>query len=243
MTTITMHLGRSICHSSFSLLFIILITLQQRTCCTLSEIWKRAWTIGHRKEFHSRRQSEWQRANTSLWRRVNARNVSFERLSCGKFTLSTQLIILNYPILKMDYMYCRLILAKSSWTSRCSNLLCFTTGQEIYVKWENIAKFVILYDILERRVTRRIYVTVRRVNLIHLWNGLSLREYQAMQMEELAMSGRPLKAWWQPQLCKICCVIPLFTKACHIKKVTSISFSLNQIIGSHIPVDFKIVWP
>lgn len=89
MTTIAVHLGRSICHSSFSLLFIILVTLQQRTCCTLSEIWKRAWTIGHRKEFRSRRQSEWQRVNISLWQRVKARNVSFEK------TLRRQIYVIN----------------------------------------------------------------------------------------------------------------------------------------------------
>ena len=152
MTTIAVHLGRSICHSSFSLLFIILVTLQQRTCCTLSEIWKRAWKIGHRKEFRSRRQSEWQRVNISLWQRVKARNVSFEKLYGGKFMLSTLLRILNYPILYMDY--CWLILTKSSWASRCSTLLCFTTGQEIHVRWENSARFVIVYDILERRMTR-----------------------------------------------------------------------------------------
>ena len=34
-----------------------------------------------------------------LWRRANARNVSFETLYGGQFTLSTQLIILNYPVI------------------------------------------------------------------------------------------------------------------------------------------------
>ena len=35
----------------------------------------------------------------SLWRRANARNVSFETFYGGQFRLSTQLIILNYPII------------------------------------------------------------------------------------------------------------------------------------------------
>ena len=35
----------------------------------------------------------------SLWRRANARNFSFETLHGGQFTLSTQLIILNYPVI------------------------------------------------------------------------------------------------------------------------------------------------
>ena len=34
----------------------------------------------------------------SLWRRANARNVSFLTLYGDQFTLSTQLIILNYPV-------------------------------------------------------------------------------------------------------------------------------------------------
>ena len=34
----------------------------------------------------------------SLGRRANARNASFETLHGGQFTLSTQLIILNYPV-------------------------------------------------------------------------------------------------------------------------------------------------
>ena len=35
----------------------------------------------------------------SLWRRANARNVGFQTLYGGQFTLSTQLIILNYPVI------------------------------------------------------------------------------------------------------------------------------------------------
>ena len=35
----------------------------------------------------------------SLWQRTNARNVSFETLYSGQFTLSTQLITPNYPVL------------------------------------------------------------------------------------------------------------------------------------------------
>ena len=35
----------------------------------------------------------------SLWQRTNARNVSFETLCSGQFTLSTQLITPNYPVL------------------------------------------------------------------------------------------------------------------------------------------------
>ena len=35
----------------------------------------------------------------SLWRRANVRNVSFVSLYGGQFTLSSQLMILNYPIL------------------------------------------------------------------------------------------------------------------------------------------------
>ena len=35
----------------------------------------------------------------TLWRRANTRNVSFETLSGGQFTLSTQLIIPNYPVI------------------------------------------------------------------------------------------------------------------------------------------------
>ena len=35
----------------------------------------------------------------SLWRRADARNFSFETLHGGQFTLSTQLIILNYPVI------------------------------------------------------------------------------------------------------------------------------------------------
>ena len=35
----------------------------------------------------------------SLWRRASARNVSFETFYGGQFRLSTQLIILNYPII------------------------------------------------------------------------------------------------------------------------------------------------
>ena len=34
-----------------------------------------------------------------LWRKANARNVSFVTLNCGQFTFSTQLIKLNYPVL------------------------------------------------------------------------------------------------------------------------------------------------
>ena len=33
------------------------------------------------------------------WRRANARNVSLETLNGGQFTFSTQLIILNYPVI------------------------------------------------------------------------------------------------------------------------------------------------
>ena len=36
--------------------------------------------------------------STELWRRANARNVRFVTLNGGLFTLSTQLIILNYPV-------------------------------------------------------------------------------------------------------------------------------------------------
>ena len=35
----------------------------------------------------------------SLWQRAKARNVSFKTLYGGQFTLSTQLIILNYPVI------------------------------------------------------------------------------------------------------------------------------------------------
>ena len=35
----------------------------------------------------------------SLRRRANARNVSFQTLYGGQFTLSTQLITLNYPVI------------------------------------------------------------------------------------------------------------------------------------------------
>ena len=34
-----------------------------------------------------------------LWRKANARNVSFVTIYCGQFTFSTQLIKLNYPVL------------------------------------------------------------------------------------------------------------------------------------------------
>ena len=37
----------------------------------------------------------------SLWQRANIRNASFQTLHGGQFTLSTQLIILNYPV-KLD---------------------------------------------------------------------------------------------------------------------------------------------
>ena len=40
---------------------------------------------------------EYQSWRFELWQRPNARNVSFETLYSGQFTLSTQLIILNYP--------------------------------------------------------------------------------------------------------------------------------------------------
>ena len=35
----------------------------------------------------------------SEWRSACARNVSFETLSCGQFTISSQLITLNYPVI------------------------------------------------------------------------------------------------------------------------------------------------
>ena len=35
----------------------------------------------------------------SLWPKANVRNVNFETLYSGQFTLSTQLIILNYPVI------------------------------------------------------------------------------------------------------------------------------------------------
>ena len=37
-------------------------------------------------------------SSNSLWRRADARNVSFETLYGDQFTLSTQLMILNYPV-------------------------------------------------------------------------------------------------------------------------------------------------
>ena len=37
-------------------------------------------------------------AKYSLWRRANARNVNLETLNCGQFTLSTRLMIPNYPV-------------------------------------------------------------------------------------------------------------------------------------------------
>ena len=39
---------------------------------------------------------------TPFWRRANARNVRLETLYCGKFTLSTQLVILNYFFIRSD---------------------------------------------------------------------------------------------------------------------------------------------
>ena len=39
----------------------------------------------------------------SEWRRVNARNISFETFYGGQFTLSAQLIILNYLRLRREY--------------------------------------------------------------------------------------------------------------------------------------------
>ena len=35
----------------------------------------------------------------SLWPKANVWNVNFETLYSGQFTLSTQLIILNYPVI------------------------------------------------------------------------------------------------------------------------------------------------
>ena len=35
----------------------------------------------------------------SLWPKANVRNVNFETLYSGQFTLSTQLIIQNYPVI------------------------------------------------------------------------------------------------------------------------------------------------
>ena len=48
------------------------------------------------KRFHSNPQ---QGSYPDLWRRANARNVSFENLCGDRFTLSTQLVILNYPVI------------------------------------------------------------------------------------------------------------------------------------------------
>ena len=41
----------------------------------------------------------------SEWRRANARNVSFKTLYGGQFTLSTQLIILNYLIASLNFRW------------------------------------------------------------------------------------------------------------------------------------------
>ena len=66
------------------------------TSCSGVPKWIRNFTglitkIGHHKEFQSL-------LHCLLWCRAYAWNISFETLYSGQFTLSTQLIILNYPV-------------------------------------------------------------------------------------------------------------------------------------------------
>ena len=78
----------------------------------------------------------------SLWRRANARNVSFETFYGGQFRLSTQLIILNYPIILSHrrsttvsletyplYSYCPLPI----WSQESG----FTDWLSLFAAWRN----------------------------------------------------------------------------------------------------------
>ena len=55
-----------------------------------------------------------EKISDSLWRRVNAPNVNFETIYGGKFTLSTQLIILNYPAILSHWRSSTVFLETSS---------------------------------------------------------------------------------------------------------------------------------
>ena len=67
----------------------------------------------------------------SEWRRANARKVSFKTLYGGQFTLSTQLIILNYLIASLTFRW-------ASFTSRYENNYAVHGEPRVQREWQSI---------------------------------------------------------------------------------------------------------
>ena len=83
--------------------------------------WVICWVSCKRVQINISRRRKFPRAlalrqsdSDSLWRRVNAPNVNFETIYGGKFTLSTQLIILNYPAILSHWRSSTVFLETSS---------------------------------------------------------------------------------------------------------------------------------
>ena len=78
--------------------------------------------------------------STTLWRRTNARNVSFKTLNGGKFTLSTQLIILNYPAVFFHRWS-----TASFFINLLPVLICVSNSMTAFEGWCIVGNFVFLF--------------------------------------------------------------------------------------------------
>ena len=76
----------------------------------------------------------------TLWRRTNARNVSFKTPNGGKFTLSTQLIIPNYPA--VFFHRCS---TASFFITLLPLLICVSNSMTAFEGWCIVGNFVFLF--------------------------------------------------------------------------------------------------